>query len=270
MHHHQDAEGLRLAEGQIVSRVRATATVIAMCFAIAMPASAATAPEAGIRNVVIVPDAFVDGSGWRTVHDILKLKGYKVSIVQAPHTTLDDDIAVARKVIFQQTGPVVVVAGGIGGTIMSNVASGDKVKALVYVAALAPEIGETSGQLLASIPAAGNPVRADRAGFHFVDRASFNADFAADLSTNRTDFMAASQVPITNTALGTPSWAAAWHKKPSYAIVATEDRMVHPDLQRMMYKRAGAKVTELKASHAVYISRPEEVAKLIERATLAH
>jgi len=239
--------------------------------ALAMLALGAATPGAmaAARNVVIVPDAYVDGSGWRTVHDILWLKGYKVSIVQAPHTTLDDDIAVTRKVVFQQVGGVVLVGSGIGGTVMSNVATGDKVTALVYVAALAPEVGETSAQLLAAMPAAGDAVRVDRAGFHWLDKAAFHRDFAADLTPNRANFMAASQVPVTNTTMGTPSWFAMWHKKPSYAIVATEDRMVSPELQRWMYKRAGAKVTELKASHAVYVSQPEEVAKVIERALLA-
>lgn len=232
--------------------------------------AAAPSAMAATKNVVIVPDAYVDGSGWRTVHDILWLKGYKVSVVQAPHTTLDDDIAVTRKVVFQQFGNVVLVGSGIGGTVVSNVATGDKVKALVYVAALAPEVGETSAQLLASMPASGDAVRVDRAGFHWLDTAGFHRDFAADLTPNRANFMAASQVPVTNTTMGTPSWFAMWHKKPSYAIVATEDRLVSPELQRWMYKRAGAKVTELKASHAVYISQPEEVAKVIERAALAN
>lgn len=236
----------------------------------AIALAAAQAGAANPRNVVIVPDAYVDASGWRTVHDILFLKGYKVTVVQAPHTSLDDDIAVVRKALFQQFGEVVLVSSGIGGTIASNVATGDKVKALVYVAALAPEVGETSAQLLAAMPAAGDAVKVDRAGYQFLDAAKFHRDFAADLTPNRANFMAASQVSVTNTTLGTPGWFAAWHKKPSYAIVATEDRMVSPELQRWMYKRAGANVTELKASHAVYISQPEEVAKVIERALLEH
>lgn len=246
------------------------ASVIRRAAIAAIALAAAQASAAGPRNVVIVPDAYVDASGWRTVHDILSLKGYKVTVVQAPHTSLDDDIAVARRVLFQQFGQVVLVGSGIGGTVVSNVATGGKVKALVFVAALAPEVGETSAQLLAAMPAASDAVRIDRAGFQLLDAAKFHRDFAADLTPNRANFMAATQVPVSNTTLGTPSWFATWHKKPSYAIVATEDRLVSPELQRWMYKRAGAKVTELKASHAVYISQPEEVAKVIERAALDH
>lgn len=243
-----------------------TATSLAMMTMTAMAAEPAKA--AAVKNVVIVPDAYVDGSGWRTVHDILWLKGYKVTIVQAPHTSLDNDVAVVRKVLFNQFGNVVLVGSGIGGTAMSNAATGDKVKALVYVAALAPEVGETSAQLLASMPAAADSIRQDRSGFQQIDPAKFHQDFAADLTPNRANFMAASQTSVTNTTLGTPSWFAVWHNKPVYAIVASEDRLVSPDLQRWMYKRANAKVTELKASHALYISQPEEVAKVIERAAL--
>jgi pimeloyl-ACP methyl ester carboxylesterase len=248
---------------KIVSSVTLAVTIAAPTLAGAAPAAAA-----GVKNIVIVPDAFVDGSGWRVVHDILYHKGYKVTVVQAPHTTLDDDVAITRKVLFQQVGTVVLVGSGIGGTVVSNVATGAKVKALVYVAALTPEVGENSAQLLASMPAASTSVKADMAGFHYLDAANFHDDFAADLAENRSNFMAASQVPVTNTTMGTPSWFAMWRNKPSYAIVATEDRLVNPDLQRWMYKRAGAKVTEIKASHAVYISQPEEVAKVIERAAL--
>jgi pimeloyl-ACP methyl ester carboxylesterase len=254
----------------VILKYIATTTVAMMALAAAAPGAIAAEPAkaAAPKNIVIVPDAYVDGSGWRTVHDILSLKGYKVTIVQAPHTSLDNDVAVARKVLFNQFGNVVLVGSGFGGTTMSNAATGDKVKALVYVAALVPEIGETSAQLLASMPAAADSIRQDRAGFQQIDAARFHQDFAADLTPNRANFMAVSQTSVTNTTLGTPSWFAVWHKKPVYAIVASEDRLVSPELQRWMYKRANAKVTELKASHALYISQPEEVAKVIERAAL--
>ncbi|MES3020456.1 MAG: alpha/beta hydrolase [Pseudomonadota bacterium] len=248
----------------------AAALTLALGAASAQAAAPAATSPLGTKNVVIIPDAYVDGSGWRAVHDILSRKGYKVSVVQAPHTSLDDDIAVARKIVYQQFGQVVLVGSGIGGTVVSNVATGKKVKALVFVAALAPEVGETSAQLLASMPAAGDAVKVDRAGFHWLDAEKFQRDFGADLPPNQASFMAGSQVPVTNTTMGTPSWFAMWHQKPSYGIVATEDRLVSPALQRWMYERAGAKVTELKASHAVYISQPEEVATVIERAALAN
>lgn len=241
--------------------------------AIAAPALAGAAeplpPASGARNIVIVPDAFVDGSGWRVVHDILYWKGYKVTVVQTPHTSLDDDVTAARKVIFNQIGKVLLVGHGIGGTVISNVGTGDKVQALVYVAGLQPEIGETSLQLLNSMPAPGFSLKTDRSGYSFFDVAKFHDDYAADIKENRTNFMAISQVPITNIALNTPSAFAVWTSKPSYAIVATDDRVVSPDLQRWMYKRAHSKVTEIKGSHAVYISQPEEVAKVIEQAALS-
>ncbi len=249
---------------------RAIASAIAMAAGLAGAAHAA-APTAqpAAKNVVIVPGAFIDASSWRVVHDTLRLKGFNVTVAQLPHTSLDDDIAIVRKAIFQQFGNVIVVGNGIGGTVMSNVATGDKVKALVYVAALMPEVGETSQQLLSSIPAAGEGVKPDRAGFQFYDTARFQADLAADLTPNRVNFMAASQVPVSNVLMGTPSWFATWHQKPSFAVLATQDRLVNPELQRWMYKRAGAKVTEIAASHAVQISQPEAVAKVIEDAALS-
>jgi pimeloyl-ACP methyl ester carboxylesterase len=230
---------------------------------------AAHAATPAPKNVVIVPGGFIDASSWRVVHDTLKLKGFNVIVAQLPHTSLDDDIAIARKAIFQQVGSVIVVGNGIGGAVMSNVATGDKVKALVYVAALMPEVGETSQQLLSSMPGAGEGVKPDRAGFQFYDPVRFHADLAADLTPNRVGFMADSQVPVSNVLMGTPSWFATWHQKPSFGIVATQDRLVNPELQRWMYKRAGARVTEIAASHAVQVSQPEAVANVIEEAALS-
>ncbi|WP_426344152.1 alpha/beta fold hydrolase [Pseudoduganella sp. R-32] len=249
---------------------RAIASVIALAAGLAGAAHAvAPAAQPTAKNVVIVPGAFIDASSWRVVHDTLRLKGFNVTVAQLPHTSLDDDIAIVRKAIFQQFGNVIVVGNGIGGTVMSNVATGDKVKALVYVAALMPEVGETSQQLLSSIPGAADGVKPDRAGFQFYDTARFQSDLAADLTPNRVNFMAASQVPVSNVLMGTPSWFATWHQKPSFAVVATQDRLVNPELQRWMYKRAGARVTEIAASHAVQISQPEAVAKVIEDAALS-
>jgi len=241
---------------------------IALAFAAPAVATAAQPVPPGIKNIVIVPDAFVDGSSWRLVHDILWLKGYKVSIVQPSHETLDDDVAATRKVLFDQVGPVVLVGHGIGGSAISIAGSGDKVKALVYVAALQPQIGENARQLSASMPAASNSLRTNWSGTSYFDAARYHQDYAADLPVNRTNIMAAAQVPVTQATLNTASWGAAWRDKPSYAVVASEDRVLNPDLQRWMYKRAGSKVTELKASHAVYISKPHEVANVIEQAAL--
>ncbi|MHA6574684.1 alpha/beta fold hydrolase [Pseudomonas yamanorum] len=242
---------------------------IAMALATPLVASAADAakPQPGTgKSVVIVPGSFVDGSGWRVVHDILIHKGYKVTVVHQGHESLAADVAEAREVLEQQVGPVVLVGHSSGGGVISIAGDRDKVKSMVYVSALQPEVGENMSQLLSSMPAPSNDVKQTRDGHLFFDRTKFNADFAADLTTNRTDFMAASQVPATTALFGGTVWAAAWHKKPTYAVVSTEDRALNPDLQRWMYKRAGSKVTEIKASHSVYISQPEAVAKVIEDA----
>jgi len=252
-------------------RLRSTLTLAVTAMALAAPAFAAAAtptPPAGIKNIVIVHGAFADGSGWRVVHDILIHKGYKVSVVQQPLTTLDADVAAARDAIDAQEGPVVLVGHSYGGAVITVAGSRSKVKSLVYVAALEPDVGESVAQLSASMPAASDNVRPTRDGHLYFDPANFGADFAGDLASNRTNFMAVSQVPATTAAFAAGAPVAAWHDKPSYAIVATEDRALNPDLQRWMYKRAGSKVTEVKASHAVYISQPEAVAKVIEEAAL--
>ena len=242
------------------------AATIAACV-LAAPALAAD-PSAATKNIVIVPGEFIDGSGWHVVHDILSQKGYRVTVVPAAHATFDDDVALARRLLFQQYGNVVLVGNGIGGAVIGNVGSGAKVKALVYVAALAPEVGESPAQLLRGPDGMPAPIKADLAGYHWADRAHFHDEFAADLTPNRADFLAASQVPVGLAFLGTPSYAALWHKKPSYAIVATEDRILAPDAQRMMYRRAHAQIVEIKGSHAVHMSRPEDVARVIERAAI--
>jgi len=189
-------------------------------------ASAADGPAPpGVKNIVIVPGAFVDGSGWRVVHDILIHKGYTVSVVQPRVETLANDIEQTREQIRKQDGPVVLVGHSYGGAIIT----------------------QADGHL-------------------FFDQAKFGTDFAGDLTKNRTDFMAVSQVPATTAAFGATMQVAAWHNKPVWGVVATDDHALSPDLERWMYKRANAKVTEIKASHVVYISQPEAVAKVIEDA----
>lgn len=241
----------------------ATAVVLAIP-SLAQAATPAAPP--GVKNIMLVHDAFTDASGWRVVHDILIHKGYNVAVVQLPHNTLSDDVAVVRDRVSMQLGPVVMVGHGYGGAVITEAGARDKVKALVYVAALQPDVGEGMGQLTASMPAVSTSIRSTRDGHLYIDPASFGADYAGDLTPNRTGFMAVSQVPLTSAAFATNVWTAAWHGKPSYGIVATEDRLLNPDLQRWMYKRAGARVTEIKASHAVHISQPEKVAQVIEEA----
>ncbi|NVM75555.1 pimeloyl-ACP methyl ester carboxylesterase [Duganella sp. SG902] len=261
---------LALKAAAIAAALLAAAGGLAPAQAQAAPAAppAAGPTAAGARNVVIVPGSFVDGSGWRVVFDILYHAGYHVTIANQPHTSFDDDVAAAREVLDQQVGPVVLVGHSSGGAIISAAGARDKVKALVYVSALLPDVGESLAQVLGSMPAPSNSVQATQDGHLFFDRARFHADFGADLAENRTNFMAAAQVPATTSAFTTQIWAAAWRSKPSYAIVATDDRALSPDLQRWMYQRAGATVTEIKASHLVYISQPEKVADVI--LTAAH
>lgn len=249
--------------------MKSYAAVLAAAAAAAVlaPALAHAAPPAA-KNIVIVPGAFIDGSSWHVVHDILKNKGYKVTVVPASHDSLEGDIAVTRRVLFAQFGKVVLVGGGFGGAVIGHAGDGAKVKALVYVAALAPEVGENAGQLLHAIPTGAAPAKADWAGYYWADREHFQENFAADLSPNRAAFFADSQIPTTQAFIYTSAYAAAWHQKHSFALVATRDRILHPDTQRMMYQRAHAKTVEIASSHAVQVSHPEEVAALIERAAI--
>jgi pimeloyl-ACP methyl ester carboxylesterase len=251
-------------------RILSTLTLAAAALLAPVLASAAT-PDApaGVKNIVIVHDAFTDGSGWRVVFDILSHKGYNVTVVQEPLTTLDADVAATRSAIVAADGPVVLVGDGYGGSVITVAGMRPKVKSLVYVAAFQPDVGESVTQLAASVPEPSNDIHATRDGHLVFDRDKFGADYAGDLISNRTNFMAASQMPATVAAFGAQTPDAAWHSKPSYGIVATDDRVLSPDLQRSMYQRAGSKVTEVKASHAVVISQPEAVAKVIEDAATA-
>ncbi len=224
---------------------------------------------AGARNILIVHDAFVDGSGWRTVHDILFLKGYTVTVVPTTSQSLhDDDEALDKQIMFAD-GPVVLVGHGYGGAVITTGGNSKKVKALVYVAGYAPEVSESVNQLANVNPPAVNNLRNTFDGVVYYDRANFPRDYAADVIINRSSYMADSMTHSTIAALGGQSRTVAWRGIPSYGIVATEDRVVSPELQRFMYDRAGAKVTELKASHALYISQPDAVAKVIEEAALS-
>ncbi|WP_266158018.1 alpha/beta hydrolase [Dyella silvatica] len=229
-------------------------------------AAAATPTPSGVKNIVIVPGAFVDGSGWRVVHDILIHKGYSVTVAQPRIDTLANDIEQTRDLIRRQDGPVVLVGHSYGGAVITQAGNRDKVKALVYVAAVEPDVGESLSQLVGSMPAPSNDIVPTRDGHLYFDTTKFGTDFAGDLSKNRTDFMAVSQVAASTAAFNATMAVAAWHSKPSWAVVTTDDHALSPDLQRWMYQRAGSRVTEIKASHVVYISQPEAVAKVIEDA----
>jgi len=230
----------------------------------AFPAQAA--PAGAVKNVVLVHGAFADGSGWRAVSDILTKDGYKVSIVQPPETSLEDDIAATNRVLDAQDGPTVLVGHSYGGAIITGAGNNAHVKSLVYVAAFQPDTGESIASLGGSKPPAGAPLKPSADGFLYIDPSSFHADFAADLPAAEASFMARSQVGLSIKAATTGATSPAWKTKPSFAVVATQDRAINPDLERSMYQRSHAAVIELASSHAVYISHPAEVAALIEKA----
>jgi pimeloyl-ACP methyl ester carboxylesterase len=243
------------------------AAATAMTLASNSNAAPAKAPEA-IKNVVLVHGGFVDGSGWAKVYNILKKDGYNVTIVQNPTTTLADDVAFTRRAIAQQDGPVVLVGHSYGGVVISEAGTDPKVDRLVYIAAFAPDKGESVQSLIANPPpgAPQPPILPPQDGFLFLDRAKFAASFAGDVSADEADFMANSQVPWGVEALGGAVTVPAWKSKPSWYLVATEDHMIPPPAQQMMAKRAGSTVVEVPGSHAIYVSQPEAVAKVIEQA----
>lgn len=232
----------------------------------AAAASAHAAPKDSVLNVVLVHGAFVDGSGWKSVADILRRDGYKVSIVQPPMTSFEDDVAATTRVLARQDGRTILVGHSYGGGVITAAGNDPKVAGLVYVAAFVPDEGEVLGALLDSQPGASTGVTASTDGFLFLDPAVFAADFAGDLPRATAEFMALSQMPVAAKAFGTPIASPAWKLKPSYGIVATQDRIINPALERSMYARAHAQVTEIKGSHAIFISQPRAVADVIERA----
>ncbi|GAX58504.1 alpha/beta fold hydrolase [Streptomyces olivochromogenes] len=220
------------------------------------------------RNVVLVHGGFVDGSGWRAVYDLLSVDGYHVSIVQNPTLSLDGDATVTRRVLGLQDGPTVLVGHSYGGAVISEAGTHDKVAALVYIAAFAPDKGESVGSLTADPPpgAPVPPILPPRDGYLFLDREKFRASFAGDLSADRASFLADSQVPWGVDALGGRVTEPAWRHKPSWYLVAADDHMIPPPAQRAMAERTGASVVEVPGSHAIYESRPDAVAHLIKRA----
>jgi len=231
-------------------------------------ASVSGAVMADAKNVVLVHGATVDGSGWRDVYNLLKAKGLSVSVVQLPHSSMADDVAATRLVLSQQKGPTVLVGHSYGGAVITEAGTDDTVKALVYVAAFQPEKGETLGELSQRFPMKVSLKMLDTT--HFVpDPAAYHDSLGADLPVALTSFMSASAKPMSVETFGVKLQAAAWHTKPSYAIVTTQDRTIAPALLKWMYTRSGAKVTELRSSHMAYISHPQEVAKVIMEAVKA-
>jgi len=219
-------------------------------------------------NVVLVHGGFVDGSGWEQVYSILTSDGYHVSVVQNPTLSLKGGVAAARQAVDEQRGPVVLVGHSYGGAVITEAGTHDKVAALCYVCAFAPDAGESVSTLIADPPpdTPAPPVLPPKNGFLFLDRHEFPAAFAGDVPAERSAFMAGSQVPWGVAALTGTVSQPAWRTKPSWYLVTAEDRMSSPPAQRMKAQRAGSKVTEVAASHAVFLSQPAVVADLIRQA----
>jgi pimeloyl-ACP methyl ester carboxylesterase len=224
--------------------------------------------EGVATTVVLVHGGFVDGSGWQGVYHQLKNDGYSVSVVQNPTLSLADDVALTRRAIGAASEPVILVGHSYGGAVVTEAGTHPKVAALVYIAAFVPDKGESVNTLIEGFPKDGPqpPILPPQEGFLFLDREEFHSSFAGDVSDEEAAFMADSQVPWGLDALGGTITDPAWRSKPSWYLVATEDRMINPVAQREMSSRAGATVTETPGSHAIYVSRPEAVTELIEKA----
>jgi len=225
--------------------------------------------ESRVNEVVLVHGGFVDGSGWEDVYRILKKDGYKVSIVQNPTISLADDVAVAKRVLATQSGPVILVGHSYGGAVITEAGNDPKVAGLVYIAAFAPDNGESVSSLIKNSPpgAPVPPILPPQDGYLFLDKAKFPSSFAADVDAEKAAFMADSQVPWGVEALGGTISEAAWKTKPSWYLVATEDKMIPAPAQYFMSKRAGSTVVEVAGSHAIYVSQPNAVAMLIKDAS---
>ena len=230
-------------------------------------AIAFTAQAAEVRNIVIVHGAFVDASGWRQATEILERRGFNVTLVQEPITSLADDIAATRRVLDLQTGPTLLVGHSYGGMVITEAGNDPKVAGLVYVAAFQPDKGESVASLASSKPAGSMSIRETRDGkYLYLDPAAFPAKFAADLPNDEAAFLAKSQVFASKEIFTAKVGDPAWRWKKSWSIVATQDRAINPDLERSMAQRAGSKVTEITASHVVFASQPEKTADVIDAA----
>ena len=223
------------------------------------------------KNVVLVHGGFVDGSGWQKVYHLLRADGFNVTVVQNPTLSLADDAEVTRRALARQDGPAVLVGHSYGGAVISEAGTHPAVAAVVYIAAFVPDKGESVNSLLADLPPGGPvpPILPPQDGFLFLDRDKFPASFAADVPLEEAQFTADSQVPWGVDALAGAVSEPAWRQKPSWYLVATDDRMIPPPLQRTMAERAGATVAETAASHSLYVSQPQAVVDIIKRAAEA-
>ena len=242
--------------------------IMTMMFSIGGDLMAQTNASTAVKNILLVHGGFVDGSGWQGVYKALKKNGYNVTVVQNSTTSLADDVATTKRAIATQDGPVILVGHSYGGAVITEAGNDQRVVGLVYIAAFAPDRGESVSGLIKNSPpgAPVPPILQPVDGYLMLDKAKFPASFAGDVSPEEAAFMADSQVPWGMNALGGAVTEPAWKAKPSWYLLTTEDRMIPPDAQRQMSKRAGARVVEVKGSHAVYVSQPQAVAHIIEAA----
>jgi pimeloyl-ACP methyl ester carboxylesterase len=255
---------MKTLENTIKSGIVAASLAVSAAIGASTEANAQT-----VKNVVIVHGAFADGSGYKGVFQELAKKGYHVTVVQNPLTSLEDDVAAVELALDKQDGPAILAGHSWGGAVITEAGNNPKVAALVYIAAFQPDNGESALHWLQTMqPAPENGVLPpDEKGIVYYDKDKFHAGFCADVSKEESDFMYASQGAFYAKGLATPIKNAAWRNKPTFGIVATNDKSILPDIQRNMYKRSNTKITEINGSHAVYISQPAKVAAVIIEAS---
>jgi pimeloyl-ACP methyl ester carboxylesterase len=262
--------------GEILMIAKIRSAMAAVAVAASMAGCAVAQPvdlipeDQSVRNIVLVHGAFADGSGWRGVYDDLTARGYRVTIVQNPLTSLADDVVATQRALARQDGPSILVGHSYGGVVITEAGADPRVAGLVYVSAIAPDVGQSAGQVLAEIPAPPEFIIEPQAdGYAFVNMEHFRAGFAGDLSVADAAFLRDSQVPIALSIFGTPVTHAAWRSKPSWFVVATQDHAIDPRLLRLMASRIGAETVEVQGSHVAFISQPRAVADVIDRAARA-
>jgi pimeloyl-ACP methyl ester carboxylesterase len=226
--------------------------------------------QTAVKNIVLVHGAFADGSGWKALYSVLTGKGYQVTVVQNPLTSLEDDVAATKVALDKQDGPAILVGHSWGGAVITEAGNHPKVAGLVYVAAFQPDKGESALQWLQTAPPASENgvLPPDDKGIVYYDKAKYHAGFCADISEEEANFMYASQGAFYAKGFTTPITHAAWKDKPTYGIVATEDKSIAPEIQRNMYKRSNTRVTEVKGSHVIFMSQPGAVAKVVIEAAI--
>lgn len=249
-------------------RIIAAAAIVATGLAATAASAADRIPEnQAIKNVVLVHGAFADGAGWRGVYDDLTSRGYRVTIVQNPLTSLADDVAATKRALDRQSGPTILVGHSWGGTVITEAGIDPKVAGLVYVSALSPDAGETTAQQYEGFTTPPEfVIDVQKDGYGYIDLAKFKAGFAADTSDADAAFMRDSQVPIAMSAFAARLTNAAWRTKPSWAVIATDDKAFDQKMLQHMAKRINAKVTNVAASHAVFMTQPKVVAEVIDQA----